>query len=1242
MGGTDAARFSINSSTGVVTFNSSPNYEAPSDVTGSGSIANNNVYDITVTAFDGLRSSTPKPVAITVTNLLPAVTGVAVTSATSSLNNTLNAGDVVSVTVSMSDATSVTTSGGTPTLPLNIGGSTVQASYASGSASTSLVFTYTILNSQDDANGISIDAGSVSLNGGVLSEPSGNASSLTFTGMADNVLFKVDNVAPSVTVTDDESGTGNVAGGAIVYTFTFSEAVTGFESGDITVVNGSVSSISGSGTTYTVNITPTANFEGNMTVDLASAKVIDIAGNANTAATQSVQVVDMKAPSNFSLANITLDLQTASDTGLSNTDNSTSATTPVITVSTLNGVAMAAGDILQVVDTSNSNAVVGSYSVQSGDLTSGNWNGTTKSITLSTTLADGTHALVARMVDATGNIGTAGSALSVVVDATAPTATNTSVLYDVMANTLTFTGTNYNSLLNSSAGETSSTDIKANLDWSKLSWDINGDGATTADVGFSLSDISSAKVTNSTTLTVVLSSSKGVALESTSGFGSVLSGSTAVNVDTIDIAGGFARDLAFNVSSSQADARADAALTLSYQQEGEPVISLGTFTAGSTTYTNTKLINPVQVDGGKWYYFWDRNGSGAVDISSSVDKFTHDQLDAIFIYNSTFTATNPNANTTGTSATYRYATINGYKVALPTVGDTTLTTGDRTGTAVGSNTPANGSNAVNSRYDDLLAVWDAFNGVGTTTTGAWNGTPGTWGNDVLLAADSTGTSNHASVRNQSNGFVYFSEAPEGSFYFAALQVLGSNDYSPVITSAATATFAENATGTVYTATAIDPDVVGPTLLYTLSGTDASKFNIDAITGALTFKVSPNYEGPTDSSGGGSTASNNVYDVIVSASDGVRSGSQAVAIAVTNVQPSVSGIVLSASGAQNGLLNAGDVVTATVTMTEPVTVTGTPQLALKVGSTTVSANYASGTGTTSLAFTYTIQAGQTDTNGISVDANTLALNGGALFDSWNGTATNATLTHSAIADVSTLMVDTAAPSVTSNRVSYNPLTGTLVINGTNFDSLLSSGETSSTNITSRLDWSKLSWDINSDNTTTANVSFTSTDISSTTVSNSSQLAITLTSSKKSNLEATNGYNWAGGVDSVDIGAGFAKDLAGNAAATDAVVMDGQRRQVGLHALPELHVRATEADDASGGRRSLLRPGQDLLIQGHDLRGRRLVCQDFVRAEDGGRRQEKCAEQTQGHAVYLASLAFFVFFFLSSLLPLRPEPSPTSSL
>ena len=107
--------------------------------------------------------------------------------------------------------------------------------------------------------------------------------------------------------------------------------------------------------------------------------------------------------------------------------------------------------------------------------------------------------------------------------------------------------------------------------------------------------------------------------------------------------------------------------------------------------------------------------------------------------------------------------------------------------------------------------------------------------------------------------------------------------APSVTSAATASFAENATGTVYTATGTDTDA-GTTLTYVLGGTDASLFNINSATGAVTFKASPNFEAPAD------VGANNVYDITVSASDGVlSSAAKAVAITVTNVNeaPSVT-------------------------------------------------------------------------------------------------------------------------------------------------------------------------------------------------------------------------------------------------------------------------------------------------------------------------------------------------------------------
>ncbi|MCV2874625.1 tandem-95 repeat protein, partial [Rhodobacteraceae bacterium XHP0102] len=102
--------------------------------------------------------------------------------------------------------------------------------------------------------------------------------------------------------------------------------------------------------------------------------------------------------------------------------------------------------------------------------------------------------------------------------------------------------------------------------------------------------------------------------------------------------------------------------------------------------------------------------------------------------------------------------------------------------------------------------------------------------------------------------------------------------APSITSGATASFAENGTGAVYTATATDPDA-STTLTYTLGGTDANLFDIDASTGVVTFKSAPNFEAPADA------GANNVYNITVTTTDdgtGSLSDTKAVAITVTNV------------------------------------------------------------------------------------------------------------------------------------------------------------------------------------------------------------------------------------------------------------------------------------------------------------------------------------------------------------------------
>jgi len=117
---------------------------------------------------------------------------------------------------------------------------------------------------------------------------------------------------------------------------------------------------------------------------------------------------------------------------------------------------------------------------------------------------------------------------------------------------------------------------------------------------------------------------------------------------------------------------------------------------------------------------------------------------------------------------------------------------------------------------------------------------------------------------------------------------------PVITSGNAVNFAENGTDTVYTTVASDPEE-GTALTYSLTGTDASLFNIGN-TGLVTFKTAPNFESPKDNGG------NNIYDIVVNASDGSLTTTKAVAITVTNVNEapvSSNGDVVNVNFAENG-------------------------------------------------------------------------------------------------------------------------------------------------------------------------------------------------------------------------------------------------------------------------------------------------------------------------------------------------------
>ena len=68
---------------------------------------------------------------------------------------------------------------------------------------------------------------------------------------------------PTLTITDDEPGVANIAGGDVVFTFTFSHDVSGFTTDDVTVSNGTKGAFSSlSASVYTLIVSPDQAFQG--------------------------------------------------------------------------------------------------------------------------------------------------------------------------------------------------------------------------------------------------------------------------------------------------------------------------------------------------------------------------------------------------------------------------------------------------------------------------------------------------------------------------------------------------------------------------------------------------------------------------------------------------------------------------------------------------------------------------------------------------------------------------------------------------------------------------------------------------------------------------------------------------------------------------------------------------------------------------------------------------------------------
>lgn len=154
---------------------------------------------------------------------------------------------------------------------------------------------------------------------------------------------------------------------------------------------------------------------------------------------------------------------------------------------------------------------------------------------------------------------------------------------------------------------------------------------------------------------------------------------------------------------------------------------------------------------------------------------------------------------------------------------------------------------------------------------------------------------------------------------------------------------------------------------------------------------------------------------------------------TQLTASVTPTITSVSVPANATYVAGQNLDVTVNTSGAITVNtagGTPRIVLDIGGSTAYANYLSGSGTNSLAFRYTLQSGDLDTDGIGIA--TLDTNGGTL---QNSSGNDLDITLNAVGSTAAILVDGVNPTVSSVTV---PSAGRYVA-GNNLDFTLNVSE-----------------------------------------------------------------------------------------------------------------------------------------------------------------------------------------------------------
>jgi hypothetical protein len=196
-------------------------------------------------------------------------------------DNALKIGETSLVTITFSEAVS-----GFTNADLTIANGTL-TSVGSSDGGITWTATFTPTSTITDTSNV------ITLDNSGVTNASGNAGS----GTTDSNNYAIDTVRPTATIVVADSALA--VGQTSVVTITFSEAVTGFSLADLTVSNGTLSSLSTSDNiTYTATLTPAASItDATNLITLDNTGVTDGAGNTGSGTTDSNNyAVDSQRP----------------------------------------------------------------------------------------------------------------------------------------------------------------------------------------------------------------------------------------------------------------------------------------------------------------------------------------------------------------------------------------------------------------------------------------------------------------------------------------------------------------------------------------------------------------------------------------------------------------------------------------------------------------------------------------------------------------------------------------------------------------------------------------------------------------------------------------------------------------------------------------------------------------------------------------------------------------------------------